>query len=125
MENHQQNEEVLYDDIALLVDFTMRQRDINGKRDVNEDAAMRSTISPDKRSWNRKFVAINRKSRGSDSVETNRRGGANECEEIDIDSSEGNGATKRNTFQKLISRMENSLAKVSSRGNPSFPPTGK
>lgn len=125
VENHQQNEEVLYDDIALLVDFTMRQRDINGKRDVNEDAAMRSTISPDKRSWNRKFVAINRKSRGSDSVETNRRGGANECEEIDIDSSEGNGATKRNTFQKLISRMENSLAKVSSRGNPSFPPTGK
>lgn len=123
-ENHQQNEEVLYDDIALLVDFTARQRDINGKRDANEDATIRSTISPDKRSWNRKFVAINRKSRGIDS-ETNRRGGANECEEIDIDSSEGNGATKRNTFQKLISRMENSLAKVSSRGNPSFPPTGK
>ncbi|XP_029178704.1 uncharacterized protein LOC114946406 [Nylanderia fulva] len=123
-ENQQGNEEDLYDDIALWKDFTARLKDINEKRD--EDAATRSTISSDKRSWNRKFAAINRKSRGNDSIETNnRRGGANECDEIDVDSSEGNGGFKRNTFQKLISRMENSLAKVSSRGHPSFPPTDK
>ncbi|XP_029669504.1 uncharacterized protein LOC115239235 isoform X1 [Formica exsecta] len=116
-----QRNEILYDDIALWVDFTARQRDISGKRDANEDAT-KSTINSDKRSWNR--FTVNRKSRASDSVETNRRSGANECEEIE-DSSEGNGAAKRNTFQKLISRMENSLAKVSARGNPSSLPTGK
>ncbi|CAL1679655.1 unnamed protein product [Lasius platythorax] len=111
-ENQQQDDEKLYDDVDLLRDFTARQRDIAGKRDANEDAT-RSTISPDKRSWNR-FAAINRKSRASDSAE-----------DLD-DSCEGNGAcSKRNTFQKLISRVENSLAKVSSRGNPSSLPTGK
>lgn len=116
----EENEE-LYDDIALWVDFTARQRDISEKRDVNEDAT-KSIINFDKRSWNR--FTVNRKSRTSDSIETNRRSGANECEEIE-DSSEGNGAAKRNTFKKLISRMENSLAKVSARGNPSSLPTNK
>lgn len=114
----QQNED-LYDDIALWVDFTARQRDINGKKD--EDAT-KSTINSDKKSWNR--FTVNRKSRASDSTETNRRSSGNEGEEIE-DSSEGNGVTKRNTFQKLISRMENSLAKVSARGIPSSLPTGK
>lgn len=115
-----QNED-LYDDIALWVDFTTRQRDISEKKDTNEDAS-KSTINSDKKSWNR--FAVNRKSRASDSIETNRRSSSNECEEIE-DPSEGNGVTKRNTFQKLISRMENSLAKVSSRGIPSSLPTGK
>ncbi|KAL6423148.1 hypothetical protein ACFW04_010080 [Cataglyphis niger] len=114
------NEE-LYDDIALWVDFTARQRDISEKKDANEDST-KSIINFDKRSWNR--FTVNRKSRTSDSIETNRRSGANECEEIE-DSSDGNGAAKRNTFKKLISRMENSLAKVSARGNPSSLPIGK
>ncbi|XP_072767791.1 uncharacterized protein [Anoplolepis gracilipes] len=115
----QQHDEDLYDDIALWEDFTSRQRDISGKKDTNEDP--KSMVNSDKRSWNR--FAVNRKSRSSES-EINRRSGANECEEIE-DSSEGNNAAKRNTFQKLISRMENSLAKVSARGNPSSLPTGK
>lgn len=109
----QANEE-LYDDIALWADFTARQRDNIGKKD-GEDA--KSIIAPDKKSWNR-FV-VNKKLRASDSncSEANRRN--NECEELE-DSSENNSVIKRNTFKKLISRMENSLAKVSARNSTSL-----
>lgn len=105
--------EQLYDDIALWADFTARQRDIVGK---SED------VKPsDKKAWNR--FAVNRKSRVTSdfscSAETNKRNG----DEIE-DSAENCGLVKRNTFQKLISRMENSLAKVSARSPSSFA-TGK
>ncbi|XP_012214738.1 muscle M-line assembly protein unc-89 [Linepithema humile] len=111
----QPNEE-LYDDIALLADFTARQRDNIRKKD-GEDA--KSIIAPDKKSWNR---FVNKKLRASDSncSEINRPN--SECEESE-DSSENNSVIKRNTFQKLINRMENSLAKVSARNSPSLPPS--
>ncbi|KYN04378.1 hypothetical protein ALC62_05144, partial [Cyphomyrmex costatus] len=114
-----QNEE-LYDDIALWADFTARQRD-TGKRET-DDA---KSVSIDKKAWNR--FAVNRKSRVTSdfncSTEPNRRGGNEGSDEIE-DSPENSGAIKRNTFQKLISRMENSLAKVSAR-NPSSLSTSK
>lgn len=118
----EQNEQ-LYDDIALWADFTARQRDVVRKRE-NEDT---KSVSSDKKAWNR--FAVNRKSRVTSdfncSAETNKRGGnEREGEEGDMieDSPECNGVVKRNTFQKLISRMENSLAKVSVRSPSS---TGK
>lgn len=119
----EQNEQ-LYDDIALWADFTARQRDIVRKRE-NEDA---KSTSSDKKAWNR--FAVNRKSRvtsdfNSGSAETNKRSdNEREGEDEMEDSPENNGVVKRNTFQKLISRMENSLAKVSAR-SPSLPSTGK
>lgn len=111
-----QNEE-LYDDIALSVNFKARQRDTNEKRD-SEDG--KSTIGFDKKSWNRFTVNRNRRS-GEPAclAETNRRN-TDDSEEFD-DLTEANGTSKRNTFQKLISRMENSLAKVSVRGPTSLP----
>ena len=108
----------MYDDIALWADFTARQRDISGKRDTNEDATKSPTVDADKKSWNHRF-AVNRKLRANDSAETIKRSGANECEETE-------DSSRRNTFQKLISKMENSLAKVSARGGPSsLPMIGK
>ncbi|XP_011146446.2 uncharacterized protein LOC105187375 isoform X1 [Harpegnathos saltator] len=106
-----QNEE-LYDDIALCANFKARQRDANENKD-SEDG--KSTVGSDKKSWNR--FSMNKKLPGL--AETNRRN-ANECEEID-DPAEANNASKRNTFQKLISKMENSLSKVSVRGPNSLP----
>jgi len=114
----EQNDQ-LYDDVALWADFTARQRDIVGKRDSEDDKAVNS----DKKTWNR--FAINRKSRVTSdfsSTEPNRRGGNEENDETeDLPES---GTVRRNTFQKLISRMENSLAKVSAR-SPSSLSTGK
>ncbi|KYN28139.1 Src kinase-associated phosphoprotein 2-B, partial [Trachymyrmex cornetzi] len=111
----------LYDDIALWADFTARQRDIIGKKET-EDA---KSISLDKKAWNR--FAVNRKSRVTSdvncSIEPNRQGSNEGSDEIE-DSPEHSGAIKRNTFQKFISRMENSLAKVSAR-SPSSLSTGK
>lgn len=113
--------EVLYDDIALWADFTARQRDIVGKRE-SEDA---KSVSSDKKAWNR--FAVNRKSRVTSdlncSSETNRRG-VGVSNEGSEETEDNNGPIKRNTFLKLISRMENSLAKVSARSPSSFS-TGK
>ncbi|XP_032670135.1 uncharacterized protein LOC116843656 [Odontomachus brunneus] len=111
-----QNED-LYDDIALSVNFKVRQRDTNEKRDSEDSKSM---ISFDTKSWNRFTVNRNRRS-GEPAclAETNRRN-TDDSEEFD-DSTEANGTSKRNTFQKLISRMENSLAKVSVRGPTSLP----
>ncbi|XP_020292534.1 uncharacterized protein LOC109859075 [Pseudomyrmex gracilis] len=95
----EQNEE-LYDDIALWAEFRARQRDVIERKRDNEDNAK----SNDKRSWNR--FAGNRKSRASDSNcanETNRRSG-NENDETE---NSNEGSTRRNTFQKLISKMKN------------------
>lgn len=114
--------EQLYDDIALWADFTARQRDIIGKRE-NEDA--KSSAGSDKKAWNR--FAVNRKSRVTSdfncATEVCKRSGNEGGNEIE-DSFENNGLVKRNTFQKLISRMENSFAKVSTR-SPSSVSTGK
>ncbi|XP_036150975.1 uncharacterized protein LOC105835166 isoform X2 [Monomorium pharaonis] len=121
----EQNEE-LYDDIALWADFTARQRDIetSGKKE-SEDP---NSVFSDKKAWNR--FAINRKLRVTSdfncSSETNRRGDSVDNEGVEeIESPENNGlAVKRNTFLKLINRMENSFAKVSARSPSSFS-TGK
>ncbi|XP_071638935.1 uncharacterized protein [Temnothorax longispinosus] len=114
----EQNEQ-LYDDIALWADFTARQRDIAKKRE-SEDAKSVS-VGSDKKAWNR--FAVNRKSRVTSdfncSAEANKRGGNEGLDEME-DSLESSGSVKRNTFQKLISRMENSLAKVSARSPSSF-----
>lgn len=105
IQNEQKEE--LYDDIALWADFTAKRRD---KRDCEGDKP--TTDSPDKKFRNP--FAINRKSSTSDVT--------GECEEPEDSIGENNnGSVKRNTFQRLISKMENSLAKVSARGPPSFP----
>lgn len=112
--------EDLYDDITLCANFRARQRDLNDKKD-SEDGKL-TAGSSDKKSWNR--FSVNKKLRSGEPVslaETNKRN-ANECEEID-DSAEANGTSKRNTFQRLISKMENSLVvrKVSVRSSSSLP----
>ncbi|XP_011335840.2 uncharacterized protein LOC105278440 [Ooceraea biroi] len=113
----QQTEEDLYDDVALLIDFKSRPRNLAEQKD-NEDS--RSTGSPDKKSWNR--FGVNRRSRTSDggstcAEQTNGRS-SNDCEEAE------DALDKKNTFKKLISKMENSLARVSTR-NSTSPLTAK
>lgn len=114
-----QQTEDLYDDIALWADFTARQRDIAERKNSSEDG--RPTIGYDKKSRSR--FAVNRKSRQNDFpgfAETNRRSVTEDNEENEDSTAESNGLAKRNTFQKLISKMENSLAKVSARSPPAL-----
>jgi len=108
----QQTEEELYDDVALLTDFKARQKNVAEQKD-NED--IKSASNSDKKSWNR--FGANRKSRMSDlsssyTEQTNRRSN-NDCEETE------DALDKKNTFKKLISKMENSLARVSTKNSTS------
>ncbi|KAL0116810.1 hypothetical protein PUN28_010021 [Cardiocondyla obscurior] len=109
-----------YDDITLWTNFMTRRRDFSFF-EKNDDS---KSGSSDKKYWSR--FAVNKKTRFttdfSCAAETNKRGGNEASDEID--SFENNGPVKKNTFQKLISRMENSLSKVSIRSSSSLS-TGK
>ncbi|XP_076675584.1 uncharacterized protein LOC143372856 [Andrena cerasifolii] len=89
-------QEELYDDIAILADFTARQNEVSGKTD-SEDAT-RTQASLEKRSRNR-FV------RGFEEAG---------------DFKEQQGLMRMNTFQKLINKMENSFGKASVKIAPSM-----
>ncbi|XP_015171676.1 PREDICTED: uncharacterized protein LOC107063975 [Polistes dominula] len=106
-----QMEEQIYDDVAILANFTARQKEIS---DENKDQdSSKASTSPDKRSWNR----FSRKHRSSDSIgsETNKR----TSKEITDDCfEEQQNFSRMNTFQKLINKMENSLGKVSPKTTP-------
>ncbi|XP_046825795.1 uncharacterized protein LOC124427229 [Vespa crabro] len=109
-----QTEEQIYDDVAILANFTARQKEIS---EENKDQDLsRTSISPDKRSWNR-FVT-SRKHRSSDSIGsvTNKRV-SNEITDLDCYEEQQN-FSRKNTFQKLINKMENSFGKVSPRAVP-------
>lgn len=102
----------LYDDIAILADFTARQKEYPVKKD-NEEAT-KLQASPEKKPWN-KFVG-GKKSKTIDTTvsETNNRA-SNGSEDATDDFNEQQSSLRMNTFQKLISRMENSLGKASVR----------
>lgn len=102
----------LYDDIAILAEFTARQKQVLNNKD--NEGITRSQLSPEKRSWNR-FVG-GKKSKTTDPTinETNNRT-LNAAEDALDDIGEQHGSLRMNTFQKLISRMENSLSKASAR----------
>lgn len=107
-----QMEEQIYDDVAILANFTARQKEIS---DENKDQdSSKASTSPDKRSWNR----FSRKHRSSDSIGsgTNKRI-SNEITDLDCFEEQQN-LSKMNTFQKLINKMENSLGKVSPKAVP-------
>lgn len=106
----------LYDDVALLADFTARQRESLGRKD-SEGANNNS----EKRSWNR-FVS-GRKSKPVDAIVDAINKTANGTEDS-VDSIEQHGSTRMNTFQKLISRME-SFGKASARTGSSMLSTNK
>ncbi|XP_076760617.1 uncharacterized protein LOC143429093 [Xylocopa sonorina] len=102
----------LYDDIAILADFTARQKEVSNKKD-NEEIT-RSQVNPEKRSWNR-FVS-GRKSKTIDSIVAETDGHIlNTIADPSDDMAEQHGSTRMNTFMKLISRMENSLGKATAR----------
>ncbi|XP_050582355.1 uncharacterized protein LOC126918474 isoform X1 [Bombus affinis] len=107
----------LYDDVAILAEFTARQKEVLHNRD-NENAT-RSQISPEKKSWNR-FVS-GKRSKTVDSMVTETNGRVlNETEDSSDDFGEQHNSSRMNTFQKLISRMENSLGKAPSRTTSSI-----
>ncbi|XP_017885189.1 uncharacterized protein LOC108628043 [Ceratina calcarata] len=109
-------ENELYDDIAILAEFTVRQKEVLGKKDVEG-----VNNNSEKRPWNR-FVS-GRKSKPADViVETNNKI-VNGVEDS-VDNLEQHGPTRMNTFQKLISRME-SLGKASARTGSSMLSTNK
>lgn len=107
----------LYDDIAILADFTARQKEVLNNRD--HENLIKSQSSPEKRSWNR-FVS-GKKSKMIDStvIETNGRV-LTELEDSSDDCGEQHASLRMNTFQKLISRMENSLSKTSAKSASSI-----
>ncbi|XP_076649496.1 uncharacterized protein LOC143357129 isoform X2 [Halictus rubicundus] len=109
-------EEELYDDIAILAEFTARQKEFRNSRDSEEAREIRAQSSPEKRSWNR-FVG-GKRSKAIDSARnqetyTPRNSNGTECVD-DL------AATRMNTFQKLINKMENSLGKGSVKATPSM-----
>lgn len=107
-----QMEEQIYDDVAILANFTARQKEIS---DENKDQdSSKASTSSDKKSWNR----FSRKHRSSDSIGsgTNKRI-SNEITDLDCFEEQQN-LSKMNTFQKLINKMENSLGKVSPKAVP-------
>ncbi|XP_017794152.1 PREDICTED: uncharacterized protein LOC108575769 [Habropoda laboriosa] len=109
-----QQAEDLYDDIAILADFTARQKEVTGKKD--NEGVPRSQINLEKRSWNR-FVTGKKSKVTAESVvsETNGRILKNGIDDLSDDLAEHHGSMRMNTFQKLFSRMENSLGKTSVR----------
>ncbi|XP_017753317.1 PREDICTED: uncharacterized protein LOC108545957 isoform X2 [Eufriesea mexicana] len=111
LHNDQQVDD-LYDDIAILAEFTARQKEVLNNKD--NEGITRSQLSPEKRSWNR-FVG-GKKSKTIDPTvnETNNRI-LNGTEDVLDDIGEQHSSLRMNTFQKLISRMENSLSKASAR----------
>ncbi|XP_053971990.1 uncharacterized protein LOC128872882 isoform X1 [Hylaeus volcanicus] len=102
-------QEQLYDDIAILADFTARQKECLGKKD-NQDAT-NTQISFEKRSWNR-FVN-GKKSKIPDPMGFDRNSRISSGTEDSDDRNDHHGVMRMNTFQKLISKMENSLGKSS------------
>lgn len=107
----------LYDDVAILAEFTARQKEVLNNRD-NENAT-RSQISPEKKAWNRFVSGKRSKTVDSTVTETNSRV-LNETEDSSDDFGEQHNTSRMNTFQKLISRMENSLGKAPSRTTSSI-----
>ncbi|XP_012140188.1 uncharacterized protein LOC100879848 [Megachile rotundata] len=97
----------LYDDIAILADFTARQKEYPVKKD-NEETKLQA--SPEKRSWNR----FGKKTKTIDTVSESNRA-SNGLEDVTDEFNEQQSSLRMNTFQKLISRMENSLGKASVR----------
>ncbi|XP_076286866.1 uncharacterized protein LOC143212211 isoform X2 [Lasioglossum baleicum] len=113
-------QEELYDDIAILAEFTARQKECRNSRDSEEarEIKEKAQASPEKRSWNR-FVG-GKRSKLTDSVtnqETNTSRNSNGTERVD-----DLAATRMNSFQKLISKMENSLGKGSVKTTPTMLP---
>lgn len=109
-------EEELYDDVAILADFTARQKEILGRKD-SEDAT-RTQTGWEKRSRNRFVNEKKLKIIDSTEVETNSRrlSGTEDAG----DSDEQHGLTRMNALQKLISKMENSFGKASVKIAPSM-----
>ncbi|XP_078040667.1 uncharacterized protein LOC144471938 [Augochlora pura] len=98
-------QEELYDDIAILAEFTARRKEFRSSRDSEQTP--RVQVSLEKKSWNR-FVG-GKRSKPADPVtteETNQN--SNGTEPVD-----DLAQTRMNSFKKLISKMENSLGKTS------------
>ncbi|XP_043248366.1 uncharacterized protein LOC122395101 [Colletes gigas] len=102
-------QEELYDDIAILADFTARQKELLCKKDSEDVTKTQSSF--EKRSWNR-FVN-GKKYKITESVTSERNSRISSGAEDADDLAEQHGLTRINTFQKLINKMENSLGKAS------------
>lgn len=115
--DHQTND--LYDDVAILAEFTTRQKEILSSREKDNEGTTKSQTSPEKKPWNR-FVG-GRRSKAIDSSIAEGNGRVSQGTEGSSDElNEQHNSLRMNTFQKLISRMENSLGKASSRTTSSI-----
>lgn len=90
-------EEELYDDVAIIADFTSRHRDPPKKL---------LSVGLDKRMWGR--FGSGKRTKSSVSIDSAKSSSDND----DVDHS-GDSPVKLNTLQKLISKMESSLGKSS------------
>ncbi|KAF3420602.1 hypothetical protein E2986_03104 [Frieseomelitta varia] len=115
--DHQTND--LYDDVAILAEFTTRQKEILSSREKDNEGTTKLQTSPEKKPWNR-FVG-GRRSKAIDSSIAEGNGRVSQGTEGSSDElNEQHNSLRMNTFQKLISRMESSLGKASSRTTSSI-----
>lgn len=117
--DHQTND--LYDDVAILAEFTTRQKEILSSREKENESTTKSQTSPERKPWNRFVGGRRSKTIDSSIAEGNGRvsqgtEGSSSLDELN----EQHNSLRMNTFQKLISRMENSLSKASSRTTSSI-----
>ncbi|KAG7211158.1 hypothetical protein KM043_010482 [Ampulex compressa] len=110
--------EELYDDIALLVDFTARQKEIID-RTAAEDPKSANNSDKKTGTWNRFVHAKKSRLIEPASGETN-VGTCSNSDEID-EIKDHHGLIRMNTFQKFISKMESSLGKSPLKGAPPLP----
>ncbi|XP_076169963.1 uncharacterized protein LOC143148012 [Ptiloglossa arizonensis] len=108
-------QEELYDDIAILIDLTVRQKELLGKKE-NEEAT-KTQAGSEKRPWNR--FGNGKKSKFIDSIASERNCRVSNVTEEADDLGKQHSLLRMNTFQKLISKMENSLGKASIKATPS------
>lgn len=93
-------EEELYDDVAIIADFTSRHREPTKKL---------LSVGLDKRMWGR--FGSGKRTKSSVSIDSAKSSSDND--DIDHQHSSHDSHIKLNTLQKLISKMESSLGKSS------------
>lgn len=114
-EHSADQQEELYDDVAILAEFMARQKEFKDNKDVEETG--RVQVATEKRSWNRFVGGKKPKSIDSTTVQEMNPRNWNGIDQVD-----DLAATRMNTFQKLISKMENSLGKAPVKSTPTMLP---
>ncbi|XP_031840461.2 uncharacterized protein LOC116430443 [Nomia melanderi] len=106
-------QEELYDDIAILAECLARKKEFKDSKDVEETGKVQ--VATEKRSCNRFIGEKKPKSIDFTTVQETNPRNRNGIEQVD-----DHAATKMNNIQKLISKMENSFGKAAVKSTPTL-----